>query len=135
MTAEHETGMKWTSPTSTSQETQQVRRLEPITDEPFLNRVSQEALWGNATTIRESFREATEPGGLIFGLIHLRSSTFISIRINATMQVTDVHGLSPQEVTEGIRYRSLCGRGEANSGRRDPDPRVEFSVDRLHRRA
>ena len=31
--------------------------------------------------------------GLIFGLIRLRSSTFIGIRINAAMQVTDLNGI------------------------------------------
>jgi hypothetical protein len=32
------------------------------------------------------------PGGLIFGLIRLRSSKFIGIRINTTVQVTNVNG-------------------------------------------
>jgi hypothetical protein len=36
-------------------------------------------------------REATGPGGLIFGLIRMRSSTFVGIRINAAMQVPDVN--------------------------------------------
>ena len=31
--------------------------------------------------------------GLIFGLIRLRLSTFISIRINAAIQATDVNGM------------------------------------------
>jgi hypothetical protein len=31
--------------------------------------------------------------GLIFGLIHLRSPTFIVIRIYASMQVADVNGI------------------------------------------
>jgi hypothetical protein len=30
------------------------------------------------------------PGGLIFGLIRMRSSTFINVRINTAMQITDV---------------------------------------------
>jgi hypothetical protein len=33
------------------------------------------------------------PGGLIFGLIRLRSSTFIGIRISEAMQVADVNGI------------------------------------------
>jgi hypothetical protein len=32
------------------------------------------------------------PGGLIFGLIRLRSSKFIGIRINTTVQVTNASG-------------------------------------------
>jgi hypothetical protein len=32
-------------------------------------------------------------GGLIFGLIRLRSSKFIGIRINTTVQVADVNGI------------------------------------------
>jgi hypothetical protein len=32
-------------------------------------------------------------GGLIFGLIRLCSSTFVSVRINTAMQVTDVNGI------------------------------------------
>jgi hypothetical protein len=31
--------------------------------------------------------------GLIFGLIRLRSPTFIGVRINAAMQVADVNGI------------------------------------------
>ena len=33
------------------------------------------------------------PGGLIFGLIRLRSYTFIGVRINAVTQVTDVNDI------------------------------------------
>jgi hypothetical protein len=33
------------------------------------------------------------PGGLIFGLIRLRSSAFSRVRFNAAMQVTDVNGI------------------------------------------
>jgi hypothetical protein len=47
---------------------------------------------GSPTTTKRSPR-AIEPGGLIFGLIHLRSSTFIGIRINPAMQVADVSGI------------------------------------------
>jgi hypothetical protein len=31
--------------------------------------------------------------GLIFGLIRLRSPTFIGIRLDATMQVVDINGI------------------------------------------
>ena len=42
----------------------------------------------------EGLGQATEAlGGLIFGLIHLRSSTFIDIQINTAIQVTDVSGI------------------------------------------
>jgi hypothetical protein len=34
---------------------------EPVTDEPFLNRVSQGILSGSDTTTGEGLREATEP--------------------------------------------------------------------------
>jgi hypothetical protein len=43
-----------------------------------------------------SERDVREPRcdrGLIFGLIRLRSSPFIGIRINSAMQVTDVNGI------------------------------------------
>jgi hypothetical protein len=40
--------------------------------------------------VRESLVGAR---GLIFGLIRLRSSTFICIQINATVQVSDVNGI------------------------------------------
>src|SRR5947209_18799239 len=33
------------------------------------------------------------PGGLIFGLVRLRSSAFSRVRFNAAMQVTDVNGI------------------------------------------
>lgn len=32
-------------------------------------------------------------GGLIFGLIRMRSSTFIDVRIDSAMQATDVSGI------------------------------------------
>ncbi len=35
-------------------------------------------------------REQSSPGGLIFGLIRLRSSTFIGVQSNAATQVTNV---------------------------------------------
>jgi hypothetical protein len=45
-----------------------------------------------ATTGKASV--ATEAlDGLIFGLIRLRSSTFMSVQINTKMQVADVNGL------------------------------------------
>jgi hypothetical protein len=52
-----------------------------------------------ATECRAAQRTAVQRGpqmrgrGLIFGLIHLRSFTFIGIRIGAVMQVTDVNGI------------------------------------------
>ena len=33
------------------------------------------------------------PGGLIFGLIHLRSPPFIGVQIDLLAQITDVNGL------------------------------------------
>ena len=44
----------------------------------------------------QSERHVREPRwghGLIFGLIRLRSPTFIGVRINAAMQVADVNGI------------------------------------------
>ena len=38
-------------------------------------------------------RESRVRRGLIFGLIRLRSPTFIGVRINAAMQVADVNGI------------------------------------------
>ena len=49
-----------------------------------------------ATVLIPSERPVREPQygrGLIFGLIRLCSSTFIGIRIDAAMQVTDVNGI------------------------------------------
>jgi hypothetical protein len=43
-----------------------------------------------ARRVCRMFAESRRDRGLIFGLIRSRSSTFIGIRINAAMQVTDV---------------------------------------------
>jgi hypothetical protein len=40
--------------------------------------------------MRDSLREGPSPSGLIFGLIRLRSSKFIGVRINTTAHVTNV---------------------------------------------
>ena len=48
-------------------------------------------LSGSLTAAGESLRGQPSPGGLIFGLIRMRSPTFISVRINAAMQVADVN--------------------------------------------
>ena len=53
-------------------------------------------------------------GGLIFGLIHLRSPTFINVRTNVAMQVADV---------DVIRRTTIPTSGNRKEGRRlDPDP-------------
>jgi hypothetical protein len=48
---------------------------------------------GCPTTTSKVSSTQSSPGGLIFGLIHLRSPTFIGARSNAAMQVADVNGI------------------------------------------
>jgi hypothetical protein len=50
----------------------------------------------------------TEPGGLIFGLIRIRSSVFISVRINLAMQVPDVSGMQ-RTITPSPENRKVDG--------------------------
>ena len=65
---------------------------EPATDEPFLNRVSHDSPVGARHCYGRVSVRTRSPGGLIFGLIRLRSSKFIGIRINMTMQVANLNG-------------------------------------------
>ena len=53
----------------------------------------QKAFVAVSTRSERHGRKPRRDRGLIFGLIRLRSSTFISIQINAVMQVTDVNGI------------------------------------------
>jgi hypothetical protein len=78
-------------PTVDDQDEQHVKsHAQPATDEPFLNRVLQVRTLPGAPPPRRDLREQSRPGGLIFGLIRLRSSTFIGVQSNAAMQVTNV---------------------------------------------
>lgn len=69
---------------------------------PIPNRVREfelcRILWADSLPRAERPYKAIEPGGLIFGLIHLRSSTFISIQINGIVQVANVDGIRPTVV-------------------------------------
>jgi hypothetical protein len=58
-----------------------------------------------------SERHVREPRwgrGLIFGLIRLRSPTFIGVRINAAMQVADVNGI-PRTIIQTPENRKVGG--------------------------
>ncbi len=50
-------------------------------------------LWADSPPRAEGLREATEPDGLIFGLIRLRSSVFIGVRMDVLEQIADVNGI------------------------------------------
>ena len=56
-------------------------------------------------------RESRVRRGLIFGLIRLRSSTFIDIRINTAMQVTDVNGIR-RTIIPSPENRKVGGRSD-----------------------
>ena len=62
---------------------------------------------------------ARQPGssGLIFGLIHLRSPTFIGIQINVATQVTNVNG-TRRTVIPTPENRKAVNRGAPDSHRR-----------------
>jgi hypothetical protein len=48
---------------------------------------------GCPATTGEGLREAPSPCGLIFGLIHLRSPAFTSVRMDELAQIADVNGI------------------------------------------
>jgi hypothetical protein len=54
-------------------------------------------------------RELRWAPGLIFGLIRLRSPTFIGVRINAAMQVADVNGIR-RTIIQTSENRKVGGR-------------------------
>jgi hypothetical protein len=57
-------------------------------------------------------RELRWDCGLIFGLIRLRSPTFIGVRINAAMQVADVNGIR-RTIIQTSENRKVGGSGRA----------------------
>lgn len=61
-----------------------------IVSEPSAERCDESALVDPHWHVAASRPGNGSPGGLIFGLIRIRSSMFIGIRINAAMQVTAV---------------------------------------------
>ena len=56
------------------------------------------------------------PGGLIFGLIRLRSSAFSHVRFNAAMQVTDVNGIR-RTIIQTSENRKVGGSTKASAVR------------------
>jgi hypothetical protein len=60
------------------------RYAQPVTGDPFLNRVSRPDT--PPPRAKVSARQPS-PDGLVFGLIRMRSSTFIDVRIGAAMLI------------------------------------------------
>jgi hypothetical protein len=71
-------------------------------------------------------RELRWDRGLIFGLIRLRSPTFIGVRINAAMQVADVNGIQ-RTIIQTPENRKVGGS--------TPPLATELLVERMQQRS
>lgn len=82
-------------------------------------------LSGSLTAASEGPRDQPSPDGLIFGLIRMRSPTFISVRINAAMQVADVN-VTRRTIIPTPENRKACGSTTASrpSRERRNEPRA-----------